>query len=34
MKAAKTTYSSFIGLIKIAIPVLAILTAVIIALIS
>lgn len=34
MKAAETTYASFIGLIKWTIPVVAIITAVVIVLIS
>ncbi len=34
MKAAESTYSRFIGLIKVSVPVLAILTVIIIMLIS
>ncbi len=34
MKAAETTYSGFIGLIKVAVPVIAVITAIVILMIS
>jgi hypothetical protein len=34
LKAAESTYSGFIGLIKVAVPVIAIITAIVILMIS